>query len=251
MDEPLGALDAFTRESIQELVLDVWHRDRQDGFLHHPQRRGGAVPRHASDRDDAATRAGSRTSTGWTSARRFIATRDARAVKSAPDFIRVREEVLAVIQHRAAGHRDDRADRAPMHATRRRRAPRARRPRSTRRTGEGTSTAISVVTMLALFALWWLASHLRWVPPLFLPTPETVVHATSTSPAIGEAHRRAARRALRLVDVPRVQRVRRRLPDRDPGRHRHGRLARSRAASSIRRSSSTGRCRRSPICRSS
>jgi taurine transport system permease protein len=40
--------------------------------------------------------------------------------------------------------------------------------------GEGPSTAISVVTMLALFVLWWLASHLRWVPPLFLPTPETV-----------------------------------------------------------------------------
>ena len=32
--------------------------------------------------------------------RRFIATRNARAVKSSPDFIRVREEVLAVIQHR-------------------------------------------------------------------------------------------------------------------------------------------------------
>ena len=40
--------------------------------------------------------------------------------------------------------------------------------------GEGRSIAISVVTMVALFALWWLASHLRWVPPLFLPTPETV-----------------------------------------------------------------------------
>jgi taurine transport system permease protein len=40
--------------------------------------------------------------------------------------------------------------------------------------GEGRSTLISVVTMTALFALWWLASHLRWLPPLFLPTPETV-----------------------------------------------------------------------------
>jgi len=40
--------------------------------------------------------------------------------------------------------------------------------------GEGASTAISVVTMISIFALWWLASHLGWMPPLFLPTPETV-----------------------------------------------------------------------------
>src|SRR6516165_1521987 len=40
--------------------------------------------------------------------------------------------------------------------------------------GEGATTAISVATMIAIFALWWLASHFRWVPPLFLPTPETV-----------------------------------------------------------------------------
>src|SRR5947207_1289205 len=41
--------------------------------------------------------------------------------------------------------------------------------------GEGRSTAISVATMLSIFALWWLASHLGWMPPLFLPTPETVL----------------------------------------------------------------------------
>jgi taurine transport system permease protein len=41
--------------------------------------------------------------------------------------------------------------------------------------GEGRSTAISVVTMLSIFALWWVASHLGWMPPLFLPTPETVL----------------------------------------------------------------------------
>ncbi|TMH57564.1 MAG: ABC transporter permease subunit, partial [Betaproteobacteria bacterium] len=40
--------------------------------------------------------------------------------------------------------------------------------------GEGASTAISVLTMFAIVALWWLASHFRWLPPLFLPTPETV-----------------------------------------------------------------------------
>ena len=41
--------------------------------------------------------------------------------------------------------------------------------------GEGSSTVISVVTMTAIFSLWWLASHLRWMPPLFLPTPEIVL----------------------------------------------------------------------------
>jgi len=41
--------------------------------------------------------------------------------------------------------------------------------------GEGPSTLISVVTVVGLIALWWLASHLHWVPPLFLPTPETVL----------------------------------------------------------------------------
>lgn len=43
--------------------------------------------------------------------------------------------------------------------------------------GEGSSTAISVVSIGSLFALWWLSTHLGWIKPLFLPAPEAIVTA--------------------------------------------------------------------------
>ncbi len=43
-----------------------------------------------------------------------------------------------------------------------------------REIGEGATTTISIVTAIALLAFWWIASHLQWLPPLFLPTPESV-----------------------------------------------------------------------------
>lgn len=46
--------------------------------------------------------------------------------------------------------------------------------RAWRTPGEGPTAALSVVSVLALAALWWLATHLHWVPPLFLPSPEAV-----------------------------------------------------------------------------
>ena len=40
--------------------------------------------------------------------------------------------------------------------------------------GLGGSMLISVVTTVALFFLWWLATYLGWVKPLFLPSPGAV-----------------------------------------------------------------------------
>ena len=40
--------------------------------------------------------------------------------------------------------------------------------------GEGSSVAISVVTVALLFALWFLVTNMGWVKPLFLPSPQAV-----------------------------------------------------------------------------
>jgi taurine transport system permease protein len=40
--------------------------------------------------------------------------------------------------------------------------------------GEGSSTALSAVSVAAILALWWVATHLGWIKPLFLPKPESI-----------------------------------------------------------------------------
>ena len=40
--------------------------------------------------------------------------------------------------------------------------------------GEGASVAISIVTVIALFALWWVATHFGWIRDIFLPQPERI-----------------------------------------------------------------------------
>ena len=43
--------------------------------------------------------------------------------------------------------------------------------------GEGSSSAIGVATVMGLLGLWWSATHLGWVAPLYLPAPEAILKA--------------------------------------------------------------------------
>ncbi len=55
--------------------------------------------------------------------------------------------------------------------------PATRRASIRRMPGEGPTAGLSAASVAALALLWWLATHLHWLPPLFLPTPEAVWQA--------------------------------------------------------------------------
>ena len=100
MDEPMGALDAFTREQVQEILLKAWKATQKMVFF---------ITHSVEEALFLATRLVVMSpSPGRVShiyeelpfSHDFLQTNDARAIKSRPDFIRMREEVLGLIHQR-------------------------------------------------------------------------------------------------------------------------------------------------------
>jgi taurine transport system ATP-binding protein len=96
MDEPLGALDALTREKAQELILNIWNETHKSVFfITHSVEEAlfmGTKLVVMSPRPGRVTHV-----FDLPFSRQFLNGTPARQVKASPEFIRLREDVLKII----------------------------------------------------------------------------------------------------------------------------------------------------------
>lgn len=109
MDEPFGALDAFTREQMQELLLQVWQRTAKPVFLiTHDIEEAVFLATELVLLAPNPGRVVERLQLDF--GQRYAAGEPARAIKSDPQFIETREHVLArVFSQRETARREESA----------------------------------------------------------------------------------------------------------------------------------------------
>jgi taurine transport system ATP-binding protein len=104
MDEPMGALDAFTRESVQEILLRAWSgTNKMVFFITHSVEEALFLATRLIVMSPSPGRI-SHVYDDVPFSREFLSHGDARRVKSEPAFIRMREEVLGLVHHREPTH---------------------------------------------------------------------------------------------------------------------------------------------------
>jgi len=101
MDEPLGALDAMTRDRMQELLLRVWHASRTGALMiTHSVEEALFVATRVVVLAPAPGRISEVVETDFGA--RFLAGEPARAIKSDAEFIALREHLIAAIHRTSA-----------------------------------------------------------------------------------------------------------------------------------------------------
>ncbi|POT58472.1 taurine transporter ATP-binding subunit [Citrobacter amalonaticus] len=102
LDEPFGALDAFTREQMQTLLLKLWHEtNKQVLLITHDIEEAVFMATDLLLLSPGPGRIVERLSLNF--ARRFVAGESSRGIKSDPQFIETREYVLSrVFEQREA-----------------------------------------------------------------------------------------------------------------------------------------------------
>jgi taurine transport system ATP-binding protein len=104
MDEPVGALDAFTREQMQELLLQIWQRTAKPVFLiTHDIEEAVFLATDLILLSPNPGRISERLRLDF--GQRYAAGESARAIKSDPAFIATREHVLAQVFAERQGSR--------------------------------------------------------------------------------------------------------------------------------------------------